>query len=84
MESIIIYPKNKKQLKAIEAFFEAMEIPFKKPKKKPNPNNPSPSGDPWFDDPRNLAMVEKGFADVKAGRVHVLTDELKKELFGDL
>ena len=28
-------------------------------KKVKNPNNHSPSGDPWFDDPRNLAMLEE-------------------------
>jgi len=25
-----------------------------------NPNGPSPSGDPWFDDPRNIAIVMEG------------------------
>ena len=32
----------------------------KKPKQKKNANNPSPSGDPWFDDPLNIAVVMEG------------------------
>lgn len=31
-------------------------------------SNPSPSGDPWFDDPENMAMVYRGIEDMKAGR----------------
>jgi len=33
----------------------------KKPKRKKKPDNPSPSGDPWFDDPRNIAIVMEAF-----------------------
>jgi hypothetical protein len=43
--------------------------------------NPSPSGDPWFDDPRNMEDVERGIADVKAGRVtRVSLDDIKTML----
>ncbi|MDR0907107.1 MAG: hypothetical protein LBM63_00640 [Rikenellaceae bacterium] len=51
---------------------------------KPSPEvyiNPSPSGDPWFDDPRNMEMVERGLAEVKAGHVtRVSLDEVKTML----
>ncbi len=30
--------------------------------------NPSPSGDSWFDDPENMASVRRGIEDIKAGR----------------
>ena len=30
--------------------------------------NPSPSGDPWFNDPENIASVERGIAELKAGK----------------
>jgi len=30
-----------------------------------NPNGPSPSGDPWFDDPRNIAIVKEGIKSAK-------------------
>lgn len=43
--------------------------------------NPSPSNDPWFDDPRNLAELDKGVEQLKAGRVGQVTlDELKEKL----
>jgi hypothetical protein len=34
------------------------------PRKTKNHNNPSPSGDIWFDDPKNLAIVEEGIRDL--------------------
>lgn len=30
--------------------------------------NPSPSGDPWFIDKKNMASVKRGVAEMKAGR----------------
>lgn len=30
--------------------------------------SPSPSGDPWWDDPRNVAVVEAGIASMKTGK----------------
>lgn len=30
-----------------------------------SPNSPSPSGDPWFDDPRNIAIVMEGIERAK-------------------
>jgi len=34
-------------------------------RKSTNPYNPSPSGDTWFDDPRNMAIVERAIANSK-------------------
>lgn len=43
--------------------------------------NPSPSHDPYFDDPRNLDAIEQGIADIKAGRVSRLSlEEIKSKL----
>ncbi|KAA6330156.1 hypothetical protein EZS27_021108 [termite gut metagenome] len=36
--------------------------------------NPSPSGDTWFDDPENMASVMRGIEDIKAGRVTKIED----------
>lgn len=47
-----------------------------------NPNNPSPSGDPWWDDPENVAMVERGIEDVKAGRCTVMSMEEIEKMLG--
>lgn len=32
-----------------------------------NTRNPSPSGDPWWDDERNVAMVERGAEQIRHG-----------------
>ena len=79
METLIVEPQNRKQLTAIKAFLKALNVVFKEGDKS---LNPSPSGDKWFLDPRNIAIVEKGIAGAKAGNTVPLTDELKKELFG--
>jgi hypothetical protein len=36
--------------------------------KSSNPDNPSPSGDPWFDDPQNLKIVNEAVAEYKSGK----------------
>lgn len=46
------------------------------------PANPSPSGDPWFDDPENIAIVMEGIADRKAGRMQAYTLEEIREMLG--
>lgn len=43
--------------------------------------NPSPSGDPWFNDPENIASVNRGIEDIKAGRCRAYSmDEIKQIL----
>ena len=37
----------------------------KKPKRTKNSDNPSPTGDPWFDDPLNIAIVMEGIQSAK-------------------
>ena len=44
--------------------------------------NPSPSGDPWFDDPENMASVMRGIEDEKQGRVTAYTIDDIKNLLG--
>lgn len=44
--------------------------------------NPSPSGDPWFDDPKNMASVMRGIEDAKQGRVTAYTIDDIKNLLG--
>ena len=44
--------------------------------------NPSPSGDPWFDDPENMAMVMRGVAEMKAGKGRAYSIDEIKELLG--
>jgi hypothetical protein len=43
--------------------------------------NPSPSGDPWFDDPENLAELNEGIRQYKEGKTKAYTlDEIKAML----
>lgn len=43
--------------------------------------NPSPSGDEWFDNPDNIASINRGLAQLQAGRGRqVSSAELKAEL----
>ncbi len=43
--------------------------------------NPSPSNDPWFDNPENLESVKRGIEDIKAGRCRACSmDEIRDTL----
>ena len=43
--------------------------------------NPSPKGDPWFDVEENMASVEKGISEMKAGKGKAYTiEEIKSSL----
>jgi len=47
-----------------------------------NPKNPSPSNDPYFDNPKNIAEIRQGLKEIKEGKVVKMTDEQIHELFG--
>lgn len=44
--------------------------------------NPSPSGDPWFNDPENIASVNRGIAELKAGKGRAYSMDEIRELLG--
>ncbi|MBD5188247.1 MAG: hypothetical protein HDR46_03995 [Bacteroides sp.] len=44
--------------------------------------NPSPSGDDWFNDPENMASVKRGMAEMKAGKGKAYTIEEIRGLLG--
>lgn len=44
--------------------------------------NPSPSGDPWFDDPDNMASVLRGIEQMKRGEGRAYNIEELKEMLG--
>ena len=44
--------------------------------------NPSPSNDPWFDDPENMKKVLRGIQDWKDGKVTERSVEEVKEFLG--
>lgn len=44
--------------------------------------HPSPSRDSWFDDSENLASINRGMADIEAGRCRAYSMEEIKTLLG--
>ncbi len=44
--------------------------------------NPSPSGDPWFDDPENMASVLEGLEQMKRGETTVYNPEKLRKALG--
>jgi len=43
--------------------------------------NPSPSGDPWFDNPHNMAELNRAIAELRSGKsVTIPWEEAKKQL----
>jgi len=46
------------------------------------PDNPSPSNDPYFDDPRNIERIELAIQQAKDGKVIELTQGAQKDLLG--
>lgn len=42
----------------------------------------SPTGDSWYDDPDNLALVDRGISEEKRGRAVSMTVEEMKARFG--
>lgn len=44
--------------------------------------NPSPSDDPWFNDPENMASVKRGVAEMKAGKCKAYSMEEIRDLLG--
>jgi len=71
------------RMKIVEQVIHTIRLEI--PKRAKNPNNPSPSGDPWFDDPRNIAIVKEAIQSAKEENDIVLTSKQDiKEYFANL
>ena len=44
--------------------------------------NPSPSGDLWFNDPENIASLNRGIAELKAGKGRPYSMDEIREMLG--
>jgi hypothetical protein len=44
--------------------------------------NPSPSGDPWFNDPENMASVQRGILEMKAGKGRAYSMDEIRDMLG--
>lgn len=78
MGTIKVKYANKKQLSTLKKVLSALDFEFSEEEFK----NPSPSGDKWFENPKNLEMIRIGEQQLREGKGKILTTELKKELFG--
>jgi len=45
------------------------------------PDNPSPSNDPWFNNPMNIEHLNHSIEQAKNGQTVTLTEAMQKELF---
>jgi len=70
--------RNKKQLSTLKKVLSALDFEFSEDELK----NPSPSGDKWFENPKNLELIKTGEKQLREGKGKILTQDLKKELFG--
>lgn len=68
-----------RQGKSLKAYIESILI---KNAETLNVINPSPSNDPWFDNPDNLAAVKRGIEDIEQNRSKIYTADDIKELLG--
>ncbi|MDR3013577.1 MAG: hypothetical protein LBU70_10305 [Chitinispirillales bacterium] len=73
MVQLILETENQLDLKPFAQIARKQGIAVRyvreKEKRSTNPNNPSPSGDPWFDDPRNMAEVMEGIRSAGKGEL---------------
>lgn len=69
------------QGKSLKAFIEHLLMAKAESLEIEVSTNPSPSDDPWFDIPENIASVKRGIEDAKKGKVKTYTiDEIRKLL----
>ncbi len=81
MKTIEIQTDNEEILEAFKKLAKAFKIGFLEREISSTGTNPSPSGDPYFEDPRNLAEIDAGIEDMKEGRVQKMSLEERRKLF---
>lgn len=83
MERIVIETNDKSKLDLVKSMLEAMRIGFKVVTDQANLNeNPSPSGDPFFDNPKNIEHILKGVKQAETGDIVKMTKEKRKKMLG--
>lgn len=67
--------------KSLKAYIESLLISKAESVNIEIKENPSPSGDPWFDNPDNLALAKQGLEDIKTGKTKEYSiDEIRSFL----
>lgn len=82
MKSIEIQSDNKEIIEAFKKLAEAFKVKFTEKDNLSKEPNPSPSNDPYFENPGVLKGIKRGIEDSKAGRVVKLTREEREKLLG--
>ncbi|SFU08260.1 hypothetical protein SAMN04489724_3791 [Algoriphagus locisalis] len=80
MKAIEIQTDNEEILGAFKNLAKAFKVDFHEKDVAESVLNPSPSKDPYFEKPKNLAEIEAGMIDVKEGRVVKLDRKERKKL----
>lgn len=77
--SIIIKPRNKKEAFTLIKILKALDANFVE-----ESESISPSNDPYYDIPENVAELNRRIADLKNGKSKskIFTKEMQKELLG--
>ena len=80
--SIIIHPRNRKEASLLKKVLKALDAQFVSKEQKSE--SLSPSNDPYYDIPENVAELERRIADLKTGKSKskILSKEEQKELLG--
>ncbi len=81
MKTIEIHTDNEEIIDAFKKLAKAFKVDFLEKETPSSDSNPSPSKDPYFENPKNLAEIEKGMIDAKKGRVVKLDQAERKKLF---
>ncbi|MCH7413058.1 hypothetical protein MM213_06165 [Belliella sp. R4-6] len=82
MEKIVVQTKDKSKLDLVKSMLEAMRIDFKVVTDHVLNENPSPSGDPYFDNPKNIENILEGVKQLQSGEVVKLSKDKRKKMLG--
>lgn len=76
MKTLKVKYRTQKQLSTLKKVLSALDFEIEEEFK-----NPSPSSDQWFENPKNIEIIELGEKQLREGKGTILTKELRKELF---
>jgi len=76
--SIIIHPRNRKEASLLKKVLKALDAQFVL--KEENSESLSPSNDPYFDNPENLAELERRIEDLKTSKEKKVVLKSKEDI----
>jgi len=76
--SIIIHPRNRKEASLLKKVLKALDAQFIL--KEENQESLSPSNDPYFDNPENVAELERRIEDLKTSKEKKVVLKSKEDI----